>query len=139
MEYQKFHISIKGLIRYGDKFLLLQEDDGLWEAPGGRIDEGELLKETLLRELKEELGLNLKKENIGRLVSIDQRYDYKFGGGWGLVTLFYEIIPNEEPVIKISQEHIDFIWVNKSSDLSRLVFKNSVQKDIFEEFRKSLK
>lgn len=138
MEFQKWHISVKGLIRCEKSFLLVQEHDELWEAPGGRVDQGELMEVALLREIREELELHLSKENIGQLVGINQRYDYKVGDGWALMTFFYEVNLNEKPEIKLSNEHINFVWVNKETDLNKMNFKNSVQRDIFEKFKESL-
>ena len=138
MEFQKFHISVKGLIKCNGKFLLLQEQDGLWEAPGGRVDEGEILKESLVRELSEELGLKLSHEDIGVLIGIDQRYDYKVGDGWGLITLFYEINLRNDFEVNLSDEHISYVWVDNETDLNKFNFKNSNQKNIFEGFKNNL-
>ncbi|WP_445530010.1 NUDIX hydrolase [Streptomyces cyslabdanicus] len=51
-----------GIIRRDDGILLVRESLGtdgemLWSLPGGGVEDGELLHETLRRELKEETGL----------------------------------------------------------------------------------
>jgi len=53
-----FQVSVKGLFfdKQG-KLMMVQEKDGVWELPGGRVQKGENLTETLKRECLEEMGL----------------------------------------------------------------------------------
>ena len=44
-----------------------RSDCGLWGLPGGRIDPGESVRETVIREVQEETGLTVK---IGCLVGV---------------------------------------------------------------------
>lgn len=49
------------LVKCGDKFLLAKraswvEEPGTWSFPGGKVDEGEDVKEAALREFMEETG-----------------------------------------------------------------------------------
>jgi 8-oxo-dGTP pyrophosphatase MutT (NUDIX family) len=56
---KRFQIGVKGIIVVGDHVLLLKRaGDAMgpfWETPGGRMEEGETVEETLRRELAEEL------------------------------------------------------------------------------------
>ena len=56
-----YRLSVKALIldETRTKFLLVKEDNGKWELPGGGLDWGESPQEGVVREIKEEMGLNV--------------------------------------------------------------------------------
>ncbi len=55
-------VSACALVDADNRILLAQRPEGksmagLWEFPGGKVEEGETPEETLIRELNEELGI----------------------------------------------------------------------------------
>lgn len=54
-----YRLSVKALIfdETRTKFLLVQEDSGKWDLPGGGLDWGEKPAEGMRREIQEEMGL----------------------------------------------------------------------------------
>lgn len=62
-------IVTAGLILQDGKLLITQRREGsfhglLWEFPGGKVEEGEGPEQALQRELKEELGIEVKVERV---------------------------------------------------------------------------
>lgn len=54
-----YRISVKALIlnESRTKFLIVEEDDGRWDLPGGGLDWNESPQDAIKREIKEEMGL----------------------------------------------------------------------------------
>lgn len=64
-EHQTFHVGFKAFIADGEKLLILQDTEGMWELPGGRAEKQEIFKpleEILARETAEELGEEFRYE-----------------------------------------------------------------------------
>lgn len=60
-----FPVSIKGvLVLPSDEVVLALNDRDEWELPGGRIEIGESATECLVREFKEELGVDVEVNGL---------------------------------------------------------------------------
>lgn len=76
---------------------------GLWEFPGGKQESHETIEECLIREIKEELDLNVRCLDI----LTESVYEYP-GGKIKLIAISAEIIGGE---IKLNV-HDKYEWVN---------------------------
>ncbi|MFW6265074.1 MAG: (deoxy)nucleoside triphosphate pyrophosphohydrolase [Bacillota bacterium] len=75
---------------------------GLWEFPGGKIEEGELPEESLIRELDEEFGMSI--EVIDFFVDCSYTYDF---GSVKISSYLVKLIDKEFEV----REHNDVKWI----------------------------
>lgn len=68
------------IIKNNDKYLICQRNSDdecslLWEFPGGKLEERETLEECIIREIKEELELDIQIQDI--FTTSIYRYDQK--------------------------------------------------------------
>jgi 8-oxo-dGTP diphosphatase len=101
-ESKTFQVSVKGLcFDETGRLLMVRENTGEWELPGGRLERGEELRACLQREIMEEMGLVcqiLDEKPYITYSTIDQE-------GRGRIMIYYRVhfaslqfIPSEECV-----------------------------------------
>lgn len=59
-----FPVSVKGVLLIDGKALLVRNDRGEWELPGGRLEIGETPEQALVREFREELSIEVEPLEI---------------------------------------------------------------------------
>jgi mutator protein MutT len=57
-------ISVKGVLFVEGKVVLLRNERNEWELPGGRLDPGEKQEQTLVREFREELSIDVEPVSL---------------------------------------------------------------------------
>jgi 8-oxo-dGTP diphosphatase len=73
-------VAACALIDVDGRVLLAQRPQGrtmagLWEFPGGKIEAGEKPEDSLIRELKEELGIDVKEACLAPLTFASHTYE----------------------------------------------------------------
>lgn len=118
----KTRIVLTGILKDDNMFLTVRRNEnddlfpGEWEFPGGHLEEGETLEEGLKRELKEEVGFICDTKPI-----ITHYYDeIKMKNGEIVHDLEIDFVINVDRSkvdIKLSNEHCEYKWVTKDSEL----------------------
>lgn len=108
----KQRIIVSGFINNNGKFLLVRRaaNDSsypeFWEIPGGKLEINETPHEGLLRELKEETGINvdiISPISVAHFTIPAKNTQY--------IQINFLCYPNSEINITLSQEHSDFAWI----------------------------
>ncbi|HBS48350.1 TPA: NUDIX hydrolase [Candidatus Dependentiae bacterium] len=76
--------------------------EGFYGLPGGKVDEGESLTQALIREAKEELGINVNKSDL-KLVHVLNKKD-------GVYFFFYGLKWEGEPTNQEPHKCEDLNW-----------------------------
>lgn len=114
-EHQLFKVSQKILLyKPLDKKFLIVKDAypetevckkyGVWELPGGRVDEGELPEEVLERELVEELGDDIAYQMKGTV----SRFFFSLVDAERVGIVYLGLYERGE--IELSDEHAEYAW-----------------------------
>jgi len=106
--HKSFHIAAKGLICSEGNILLLR-DGQFWDLPGGRIDDDESPKQTLIRELTEELP-GIKDVKIGQLVGWHRARTYSPKKDHALMLIIFLVEAQLPEPIQLSHEHQEAKW-----------------------------
>lgn len=112
-------IVVAGVLFERGRVLLTQRKkgahlEGLWELPGGKIDPDEDPRDALVRELREELGIEVE---VGAPIEVTSwRYPEK-----RVLLLFFEVTRKPESPEPSIIDVADLIWATRA-DLDRLQF-----------------
>jgi len=105
-------ITQKAILKYKDSFVLLREKGhDHWILPGGRLNVGETTEEGLKREVKEELGVKCK---INNLISVGV-YVHSKDRRTSKLFVFYSatVLPKQKIVINNEITHIAYVSTKK--------------------------
>jgi 8-oxo-dGTP pyrophosphatase MutT (NUDIX family) len=96
---RRFPVSVKGVAVQAGKVLLLENERGEWELPGGKLELGEDPADCVVREISEESGW---KVTAGPLLDC---WQYHIGEGRDVVIVTYacQVVSTDPPVV--SHEH----------------------------------
>lgn len=114
----KLFTAVKAFIVYNNKILILKEslqyqdgsNIGKYDVVGGRVKPGQRFDESLLREIKEETGLDVR---IGKPFFVNEWRPVVKGEHWQIIGTFFECSTDSDKVI-LSEDHDGFQWIDPS-------------------------
>ncbi len=119
------------------KYLLLHYPAGHWDFPKGHVEANESMKETALRELREETGIGDDEIELrnGFKETID--YLYKKRGELSHKKVVFFLGKTEKEEVKISEEHQGYLWLSFEKAKQKVTFRNA--KKLLEKSKEFLK
>jgi 8-oxo-dGTP pyrophosphatase MutT (NUDIX family) len=129
MKEDLFFLGVKALIRRPDGKVLVcrlnkdirnERNPEGWDIPGGRIKQGERIKDVLKREILEEVGITVTGEfelivmspTAIRLKALDREVGLIFG--------IYEYNIDQDATIMLGDEHEEYAWVSPADAATKL-------------------
>lgn len=99
-------ISVKGVLIHQDRVLLLLNERGEWDLPGGRPDPGEDYRAALSREVQEEAGLAVE---VGAALG-EYLFEVLPGRFVRIVPFVCRLVGGGSDVV-LSHEHLETRWL----------------------------
>ena len=111
------HLGANAIITCKGKLLLeKRRDSDIWGLVGGGCKKTETGREAIAREVYEELGLRIRKDQFKKLAVYDNPgriAAYRDGSIWRMVIVVYGLDFEEEPLMRISAESKDLRFFSK--------------------------
>ncbi len=110
------------LVNY-DMLLVLQYPQGHWDFVKGHVEQDESFEDTALRELAEETGI----DTATLIPNFQRRTQYEFTHKGEIIhkQVHWFLAETDEMIVKLSNEHIGFLWLSWNDAMQQLTFDNS--------------
>lgn len=127
------------LVSPDDEILILQRANymkqfrGLWGFAGGSIEEKDKSpKDAIIREIKEETGIELTFNEQHHMKSFDKQGHEREDGSIGSDTEYWLIKLETKPEIKLSREHQRYKWMAEDNFKEK---QGKYMPDVFQEIQ----
>lgn len=142
----KIIVTGGAIIRDNKGRILLQRrsDYGDWGLPGGGMNPGESIEETMVREVYEETGLEVNQYELYTVYS-GSRMKYRYPDGNEVVFVMFIFNARADLEGRIADDHKTLIYKDENQESLRLEFKSieeiqiedisTVQRAVFEDLK----
>ncbi|MCF7831735.1 MAG: NUDIX hydrolase [Candidatus Pacebacteria bacterium] len=113
----KFDV-VSCFVEHDGEILLLHRQDhkpqgNTWGVPAGKVDDGQEILETMIREIQEETGFMLPSSELSYFGKVFVRYpEYDF-----VYHMYHTELNQRQDVVISQQEHKDFKWISPKKAL----------------------
>jgi 8-oxo-dGTP pyrophosphatase MutT (NUDIX family) len=107
----------------GNVYLLLNYPSGHWDFVKGNIEKGETLKETVLREAREETGIT----DIAFVDGFEDKVEYHYQRDGQVIhkEVVFFLASTKTSQVTLSHEHHDYTWLGYDETLGKLTYKTA--------------
>jgi 8-oxo-dGTP pyrophosphatase MutT (NUDIX family) len=98
-------ISVKGIVIRSDTVVLVKNRRDEWELPGGRREADEVLESCVVREIEEELGLDVEP------VELVDTWMYTIAEDPHVLIVTYGCAERVQRTAVLSHEHTELAWI----------------------------
>ncbi|MGE7919129.1 NUDIX hydrolase [Viridibacillus sp. NPDC093762] len=100
-----------------NKILLKKDPNRGWELPGGQVEQNEMINETVIREVKEETGIDIK---LIKFCGISQEMDSGICNFWWLGTAMNSKIQTSSESLSVGFYDVkDALLLMKNEDFKK--------------------
>lgn len=117
------HMSSVGIIDCDGRLLLVKRSSrlkvgaGLWQVPGGKLEEGETCRQAAVREMREELGVTLDEGRLAEIAAFEDADVARTGEPFTLHLFCYRLQAGERFEPRLNEENERLEWVDLTRPL----------------------
>ena len=111
-----------------------ERDPLTWEIPRGGVEENETLTQGLIRECKEEVGLDV---SVGKLIDTFKytKWNESFSKKIDVMSYnYFCYMKDSKQEVKLSHEHDSYFWISSYKDAEKIIKHLELKKTLLRAF-----